>query len=61
MTELKNDRFLRALMREPVDRDARVDDAPGWVAICRSIAPPARGTAGAFLSICARTGSWPVR
>ncbi|VDY36239.1 Uroporphyrinogen decarboxylase [Morganella morganii] len=29
MSELKNDRYLRALLRQPVDVTPRVDDAPG--------------------------------
>jgi hypothetical protein len=29
MTELKNDRYLRALLRQPVDVTPGVDDAPG--------------------------------
>ena len=28
MSELKNDRYLKALLREPVDMTPRMDDAP---------------------------------
>ncbi len=29
MTELKNDRYLRALLRQPVMSHSSMDDAPG--------------------------------
>lgn len=58
MTELKNDRYLRAPLRQPVDV------TPVWMmrradAICQSTKPRVRRPA--ILCRCAKMPSWPVR
>lgn len=58
MTELKNDRYLRALLRQPVDV------TPEWmmrqaVAIYRNIKP--RAPRRAILCRCAKMPSWRAK
>ncbi len=58
MTELKNDRYLRALLRQPVDV------TPVWMmrrraAIYRSTKPPVRKRA--TLCRCVKMPSWPAK
>ncbi len=58
MSELKNDRYLRALLRQPVDV------TPVWMmrqagVICLNIKPPANRRG--ILWRCAKTPNWPVK
>lgn len=58
MSELKNDRYLRALLRQPVDV------TPVWMMRQAGRYLPeykaTRAQAGDFMSLC-KTPSWPVK